>query len=279
VISVENLYFSYNGDGKATLADINLSVEDGEYLALIGPNGCGKTTLIEHLNALILPERGKVVVDGMATDDPRNRREIRRRVGMVFQNPDNQIVGTTVEEDIAFGPGNLALPPQEIRRRVEESLEVAGIRNLAGRDPNSLSGGEKRLVAVAGVLAMKPRYIALDEPTSYLDPAGKRRLIAVIKKLNEEGLTVIHVTHSMNDVVHADRVVVMLEGRIFKADTPKTIFSDPETLVQSGLGIPGVLEIMQGLRGRGWNVRTDVLTTEEACEEIAACLKRKGATR
>jgi len=143
MISVENLCFSYNGDGKAALADINLSVEDGEYLALIGPNGCGKTTLIQHLNALILPEKGKVVVDGMATDDPRNRREIRRRVGMVFQNPDNQIIGTTVEEDIAFGPGNLGLPPQEIRRRVEESLEAAGIRNLAGRDPTASPAGRR----------------------------------------------------------------------------------------------------------------------------------------
>jgi energy-coupling factor transporter ATPase len=274
MITVENLHYSYDGNGGPALLDISLDVKEGEYLALIGPNGCGKTTLIQHFNALLLPGKGRISVDGMATGDPRHIREIRRRVGMVFQNPDNQIVGMTVEEDTAFGPGNLGLPPREIQSRVEEALGTAGIPHLAKRAPHSLSGGEKRLVAIAGVLAMKPRYIAFDEPTSYLDPAGKERILDVIRNLHGDGMTVIHVTHNMNDIASADRVVVMNQGRVCKDGAPKAIFAEVEMMKQLGLGIPGVMEMLQRLRERGWNVKTDILTMEEACHEIAATRDR-----
>jgi len=274
MIEVENMYFRYDGDSKPTLIDINLAIEDGEYLAIIGPNGCGKTTLIQHFNALHLPESGTVRVDGIPTSDSRRVREIRRLVGMVFQNPDNQIVGMTVEEDVAFGPENLGLEPREIGKRVVESLEAVGLSSFAKRPPHTLSGGEKRLVAMAGVLAMKPRYIAFDEPTSYLDPSSSRRVLDVIRNLNREGMTVIHITHDMDEIAAADRIVVMNEGRIHQAGTPHEICSDVERLGMLGLGIPKATELLWKLKKRGEIVRTDILTIEEACDELVARLRK-----
>lgn len=274
MIEVENLCFRYDGDSKPVLLGIDLVIGDGEYLAVMGPNGCGKTTLIQHFNALHLPTSGIVRVDGMPTSDPRRVREIRRLVGMVFQNPDNQIVGMTVEEDVAFGPENLGLPAREISRRVEESLETVGMTSLAKRSPHTLSGGEKRLVALAGVLAMKPRHIAFDEPTSYLDPSAARRVLDVIRNLHEEGMTVIHITHEMDDVAAADRIVVMNEGRIHQAGTPLEICGDVEKLGKLGLGIPKAMELLRQLKTRGENVRTDILTIDDACNELAARLRR-----
>jgi biotin transport system ATP-binding protein len=238
MIRVEKLVYRYEADAPDCLRGINLEIAEGDHTALIGPNGCGKTTLIKHLNALLVPAAGTVCVDGMMTTDAASVREIRRRVGMVFQNPDSQIVGMTVEEDVAFGPGNLALPSAEIRRRVGVCLEMVGMTGFEERAPHTLSGGEKRLLSIAGVLAMNPRYIAFDEPTAYLDPAGKERILSIIRRLNREGMAIIHIAHDMRDVAEANRVVVMDRGLVLRTGTPAEIFGQPELLTAIGLDCP-----------------------------------------
>jgi energy-coupling factor transporter ATPase len=239
MIRVENLTYRYDAAEPDCLRGIDLEIAEGEHTALIGPNGCGKTTLIKHLNALLFPRTGTVCVDGMRSTDASCVREIRRRVGMVFQNPDSQIVGMTVEEDVAFGPGNLALPSAEIRRRVDESLAMVGMTGFEKRAPHTLSGGEKRLLSIAGVVAMDPRYIAFDEPTAYLDPAGKQRVLEIIRKLNREGIAIIHIAHDMRDVALADRVVVLDRGQVLLAGTPAEVFERADLLIAVGLdGLP-----------------------------------------
>ena len=238
MIRVENLSYRYDRETPAVLAGIHLSIAEGTHVALLGPNGCGKTTLIKHLNALLYPTAGSVRVDGMVTTDPASVREIRRRVGMVFQNPDSQIVGMTVEEDVAFGPGNLALPPAEIRRRVDECLEAVGLKGFEQRGPHTLSGGEKRLLSIAGVLAMSPRYIAFDEPTAYLDPAARRRVLAIIGRLHREGMTIIHIAHEVRDISGADRIVVMDRGSIVIEGPPAEVFGRGDLLGPIGLDCP-----------------------------------------
>lgn len=230
MIQVEELVYRYDGEPSDMLQGITLTVEEGAYVALIGPNGCGKTTFIKHLNALLFPSSGSVRVDGMVTTDPASVREIRRLVGMVFQNPDSQIVGMTVEEDVAFGPGNLALPAAEIRRRVEDCLAMVGMAGMECRAPHTLSGGEKRLLAIAGVLAMAPRYIAFDEPTAYLDPPGKQRVLEIIRRLNRDGIAIIHIAHDRRDIAGADRVVVMDRGKILTEGTAAEAFCREEFL-------------------------------------------------
>jgi biotin transport system ATP-binding protein/energy-coupling factor transport system ATP-binding protein len=240
MICVKNLVYRYDTGAPDCLQGISLDIEDGAHTALIGPNGCGKTTLIKHLNALLFPRAGTVCVDGMVTTDAASVREIRRRVGMVFQNPDSQIVGMTVEEDVAFGPGNLALPSAEIRRRVDECLAMVGMTGFEKRAPHTLSGGEKRLLSIAGVLAMNPRYIAFDEPTAYLDPAGKQRVLEIIRQLNRAGMAIIHIAHDMRDVTGADRVVVMDRGQVLMTGTPAEVFEKADLLIAVGLdGLPG----------------------------------------
>jgi len=238
MILVENLVSRYDREGPEVLTGVSHTFAEGTHTALIGPNGCGKTTLIKHLNALLFPIAGKVSVDGMMTTDASKVREIRRRVGMVFQNPDSQIVGMTVEEDVAFGPGNLALPSAEIRRRVDASLATVGMAGFEKRTPYTLSGGEKRLLSIAGVLAMDPRYIAFDEPTAYLDPAGRQRVLEIIRRLNAEGMAIIHIAHDMRDIVGADRVVVMDRGGIVLHGTPREVFAQADLLKAIGLDIP-----------------------------------------
>jgi biotin transport system ATP-binding protein/energy-coupling factor transport system ATP-binding protein len=269
MISVENITYRYD-QNDPVLRSLNMSIGDGEYVALIGPNGCGKTTLIKHLNALLFPSDGVVLVDGINTKDSSAVREIRRRVGMVFQNPDNQIIGMSVEEDVAFGPGNLGLPSSEIRERVDASLAMVGMADYAKRAPHTLSGGEKRLISIAGVLAMKPRYIAFDEPTASLDPSSRQRVIDIIRKLNKEGIAIIHIAHDMDEIIHADRVMVMDRGGISVSGTPREVFARTDYLKTLGLHIPQVVELLWKLRQMGWDVSTDVLTIEEACLEIAA---------
>jgi energy-coupling factor transporter ATPase len=269
MIRVENIVYRYD-QNEPVLRFLSMTVQDGEYVALIGPNGCGKTTLIKHLNALLFPAEGIVLVDGMNTGDAPALREIRRRVGMVFQNPDNQIIGMSVEEDVAFGPGNLGLPSSEIRERVEASLATVGMTDYAKRPPHTLSGGEKRLVSIAGVLAMNPRYIAFDEPTASLDPSSRQRVLDIIRKLNGEGIAVIHIAHDMNEIVHADRVVVMDQGTVALSGTPREVFNRIEYLKALGLHIPQVAELLWRLRQMGWGVSTDVLTIEDACLEISS---------
>jgi len=270
MITAQHLVYRYNPKDTPVLDRVCLEIPEGQYVAVIGPNGCGKTTLVKHFNALLVPQEGEVLVDGLSTKDPKTHREIRRRVGMVFQNPDNQIVGMSVEEDVAFGPGNLGLAPAEIRGRVGVALETVGCLRLARRAPHSLSGGEKRLVAIAGVLAMRPAYVVLDEPTSYLDPAGRERVLNVLWDLRQEGISVIHVTHSMEEIVDADRVVVMSEGKILRDGAPRDVFREADALRAVGLSTPQVTELMARLRAQGCEVRPDVLSVEEAFREISA---------
>ena len=270
MITAQQLVYRYDPKDTPVLDRVSLEIPEGQYVAVIGPNGCGKTTLVKHFNALLVPQEGEVLVDGLSTKDPKTHREIRRRVGMVFQNPDNQIVGMSVEEDVAFGPGNLGLAPAEIRGRVGVALETVGCLRLARRAPHSLSGGEKRLVAIAGVLAMRPAYVVLDEPTSYLDPAGRERVLNVLWDLRQEGISVIHVTHSMEEIVDADRVVVMSEGKILRDGAPRDVFREADALRAVGLSTPQVTELMGRLRAQGCEVRPDVLSVEEAFREISA---------
>jgi len=275
MIRIKNLEFRYSAEAPPVLQSVDAQIEDGQYAALIGPNGCGKTTLAKHLNGLLIPTSGDVWVDGMNTKDPSSLRDLRRAVGMVFQNPDNQIVGMTVEEDLAFGPGNLRLPAAEIGRRVEEALHTVGIAGYEKRPTHTLSGGEKRLVAIAGVLAMQPRYLVFDEPTSFLDPAGKQRILNVIRKLNESGIAIIHVTHDMDEIIESDRVLIMTEGRISLAGTPGDVLGRVEELKVMGLGPPQVTELMWRLRQSGQDIQETILTIDEAVKKISSLVLRK----
>lgn len=250
--------------GVEALLDVDLEVRRGEFLAVIGHNGSGKSTLAKHLNALLLPSEGDVFVAGINTRNHDLVWEIRRTAGMVFQNPDNQMVATTVEEDVAFGPENLGVKPPEIRRRVDGALETVGMRELSERAPHLLSGGQKQRVAIAGILAMKPQCIILDEPTAMLDPAGRREVLDTVKKLNrEEGITIIHITHHMDEAVDADRVVVMEGGRIVMQGKPREVFARVEELKNLGLDVPQVTELAHRLREGGLDVPADLLTVEE----------------
>ena len=279
MIHAQALTYRYSAQDPPALQDIDLEIPKGQYVALIGPNGCGKTTLIKHFNALLQPSEGIVCVDGLDTADPKSPPIIRQRVGMIFQNPDHQIVGSTVEEDIAFGPGNLELPSSEIRERVSEALHGVGMTHFAERPPQSLSGGEKQLLAIAGVLAMKPTYIAFDEPTSYLDPSARRRVLKVLKQLHKQGMTIIHIAHDMDEIVEADRILVMKEGRIILDDSPSAVFSNRDWLNSNGLAVPQIVELTFRLRQAGASLRPGILHLEDACTEIAALMKAEQARK
>jgi biotin transport system ATP-binding protein len=270
VIILEDICYKYEPEGIEALRGVSLQIREGEHLALIGPNGCGKTTLIRHLNSLLLPASGKITVDGSDTKDARHQAIIRSHVGMVFQNPDNQIVGMTVEEDVAFGPENLRLPTAEIKKRVAESLARVGISELACRNIENLSGGEKRLVAIAGVLAMRPRYIALDEPTAFLDPAATRRILDIIDKLHSEGVGIIHVTHNMAEAALTQRIVVLNEGRVYLDGTVREIFGKAVMLQKIGMRLPRITELLIKLKEAGFPVRTDIVSLQEALEQIVS---------
>ena len=275
MIILEDVYYTYEPEGIEALRGVSLQIREGEHLAVIGPNGCGKTTLIRHLNVLLLPLSGKVTVSGLHADNPKHQADIRSRVGMVFQNPDNQIVGMTVEEDVAFGPENLRLPTSEIKARVAEALSRVGIVGLARRNTENLSGGEKRLVAIAGVLAMRPRYIALDEPTAFLDPSAAQRVVDIIEKLHSEGVGIIHITHNMAEAALAQRVVVMREGRIVLDGRPTEIFARADLLKHMGLQLPQITELLLEMKEAGFPVRTDIVGMRAALEQITALIGRK----
>lgn len=272
MIYVEELIFEYKSHDEGDLIALNqvdLVIPRGEYLVVIGHNGSGKSTLAKIMNALLLPTSGKVIVAGMNTQIPDNVWPIRQKAGMVFQNPDNQIVATVVEEDVAFGPENLGVPPGEIVHRVQDSLARVGMSEHSKKAPHLLSGGQKQRIAIAGVIAMKPDCVIFDEPTAMLDPSGRREVINTIKALNqEEGMTIVHITHFMEEAVEADRVVVMDEGQLVMEGTPREVFSRVKELKEMGLDVPQMTELAADLRKQGIDLPTDILTVEEMVSHL-----------
>ena len=267
-INAENVTFRYSTDDplslKEALSGVSLAVEKGEFVALLGHNGCGKSTLAKHFNAMLLPTGGKVYVDGMDTADEELKYEIRRRVGLVLQNPDNQLVASIVEEDVAFGPENLGVPPKEIRRRVDDGLKAVEMYDYRLAAPYKLSGGQKQRVAIAGIIAMQPECIVLDEPTAMLDPRGRAEVLDTIHSLNRDlGITIVLITHYMDEAVTADRVVVMDSGRILTEGTPREVFSKVELLKQHHLDVPQATELCYRLRACGCDAPLGILDAEE----------------
>lgn len=273
MLKVNDVYFYYKkeskNDEKAALSCLNINVKKGEFVAVIGHNGSGKSTLAKHFNAILIPNSGTVQVEGLDTKDPKNLWDIRQKAGMVFQNPDNQIVATIVEEDVAFGPENLGVPTLKIRERVDSSLKSVGMFDYAQHGPHLLSGGQKQRVAIAGVLAMKPECIVLDEPTAMLDPSGRREVIEIIKKLNkEEGITIVLITHFMEEAVDADRVVVMEDGEIIIEGNPREVFSRVKEIKALGLDVPQMTELAFKIRQEGIDIKSDILTIEEMVDAV-----------
>ncbi|HQD41110.1 MAG: energy-coupling factor transporter ATPase [Clostridiales bacterium] len=267
-VIMEGLCFRYSDQEEMVLRDINLKVKKGEFVVIIGHNGSGKSTLAKHINALLVPSLGKVEVMGMDTRDPAKAWEIRQRVGMVFQNPDNQLVAAIVEEDVAFGPENQGVPTAEIRKRVDEALREVGLYEYRTHGPHLLSGGQKQRVAIAGVLAMRPDCIVLDEATAMLDPRGRQEFMEVVRRLNkQEGKTIIHITHYMEEAVQADRVLVMDQGRIVLEGTPGEVFSKAGRLKELGLDVPALTELALKLRKKGVQL-PEILTEDEMVVEL-----------
>ena len=274
-IHIENLVHEYemkNGIDvikKTALDGINLDISEGEFIAIIGTNGSGKSTLAKHLNALLLPTSGTVIVDGMDTSKEVELWKIRSKVGMVFQNPDNQIIAAIVEDDIAFGAENLGIEPDEIKRRVDLSLEVVGMKSFKQFAPHKLSGGQKQRIAIAGALALNTKCIVFDEPTAMLDPQGRNEVLTTIKKLHEQnGLTVVYITHFMDEAMLADKVIVMESGKIIKSGLPRDIFIDVEKIKSLGLDVPIAVEMAHRLRSKGYNLSKDILTAEELADAL-----------
>ena len=276
MIKAENIYFAYTGecDTPQALKGISTTITSGEFVAVLGHNGSGKSTLARHLNALLTPTQGTVWINGKNTADMAHLWEIRQSVGMVFQNPDNQLIATVVEEDVAFGPENLGVPPAQIRQTVDEMLDLVGMGEFAASAPHNLSGGQKQRVAIAGVLAMRPSCIVLDEPTAMLDPSGRREVMSTIKELNAEGITIILITHFMEEAAQAKRVIVMHEGEVMIDATPREVFSQVDTMARYELAVPPVTALAHRLRKHGLDVADDILTVDEfvADKTIAAIL-------
>ncbi|MBQ2203043.1 MAG: energy-coupling factor transporter ATPase, partial [Oscillospiraceae bacterium] len=275
----ENLGFTYppNGEKLAfpVFENLSVTIDRGSFTAVIGPNGCGKSTLAKHFNGILLPSGGRVLVSGMDTSDENLLLEIRRTVGMVFQNPDNQIVSNVVEEDVAFAPENLGVPTAEIRSRVDDALKTVGMYEYREHAPHLLSGGQKQRIAIAGVLAMQPTCIVLDEPTAMLDPRGREEVIETVSRLNRErGITVVLITHHMSEAVNADRVIVMHQGGILLDGSPREVFTQVQTLREAGLDVPQTTELLYELKNLGWDVPLDALSEAECAAAILKVLRR-----
>ncbi len=278
IIKTEGLRFSYpaaeEGTTPMVLDGVSLSIEEGSFVAVLGHNGSGKSTLAKHMNAILLPSGGTVYVDGIDTADEDRLLDIRRTVGMVFQNPDNQIVANVVEEDVAFAPENLGVPPAEIRRRVDDALKAVNMYDYREHAPHLLSGGQKQRVAIAGVIAMRPRCIVLDEPTAMLDPIGRKDVLRTIKELNRErGVTVVLITHHMDEAAQSDRLIVMAKGTVVADGAPKEVFSQVEALRQVGLTVPQTTQLLWELRQEGFNVPLDALSDEECAQALYELLR------
>jgi energy-coupling factor transporter ATPase len=279
MIKVKDLTFEYirrDEDGNVesinkAIDNVNLDVKKGDFIAVLGANGSGKSTLAKHINAILYPTEGSVWVNGMNTAEDKNLWDIRQTAGMVFQNPDNQIIATVVEEDVGFGPENLGIPTEEIWQRVEKSLEAVGMLEFRKMSPNKLSGGQKQRVAIAGIMAMKPECIVLDEPTAMLDPNGRKEVITTIRELNKkENVTVILITHHMDEVIYADKVFVMEHGRVVMEGTPREIFSRVEEIKKYRLDAPQVTELAYELKKAGLSIPDGILTVDELVEAIQA---------
>ncbi len=278
IISVEHLAYSYpdldGQKGTQVFEDLNLTIESGSFVAVLGTNGCGKSTLAKHFNSILLPSGGKVYVNGIDTSDLERIMSVRRCVGMVFQNPDNQIVANVVEEDVAFGPENLGVASPEIRRRVDKALKQVGMYEYREHAPHLLSGGQKQRVAIAGVIALEPKCIVLDEPTAMLDPRGRRDVMETVEKLNrEKGITVVLITHHMDEAARAQRVIVLDKGKVKADGTPKQVFSQVEMLHEIGLAAPDPVELCWLLRQKGAQLPLDALTPEECAQALFVWLK------
>ena len=268
MIECRNLIFKYtageNQEEKIAINDVNFQIKEGEFIAILGHNGSGKSTMAKHMNALLIPTEGKMLVNKMDTSDMNNLWNIRETAGMVFQNPDNQLVATIVEEDVAFGPENLGVPPEEIRKRVDEALERVGMSEYKRHAPHLLSGGQKQRIAIAGILAMKPKCIIFDEPTAMLDPSGRKEVLDTIIDLNKNyGITVILITHYMDEAAKADRIVVMDKGKLILDGKPRDVFSNVEKMKSIGLDVPQVTELSYELQKAGINIDTRILDVNE----------------
>ena len=281
IISVKKVTYEYKNEDAyrdeetvvAAVKDLSLEIERGSFTVILGHNGSGKSTLAKMLNGLNKPTSGDIFVDGINTRDEKNEIEIKRKVGMVFQNPDNQIIASIVEEDVAFGPENLGVPPEEIKERVNDALTAVDMLEFKDSTPHRLSGGQKQRIAIAGIIAMQPQCLVLDEPTAMLDPKGRAEIIATLTKLNKEkGITIVLITHYMEEAQTADRVLVMNDGVIIADDVPKVIFSDVERLKKVGLDVPQTAELLYNLKKNGFNVDTHALSIKEAADEIIKAL-------
>lgn len=273
IIEVKNVTFEYDDSEKVktVIEDFSLDIERGSFTVILGHNGSGKSTLAKLLNGLYKPASGKVLVDGIDTADEETEIEVKRRVGMVFQNPDNQLVASIVEEDVAFGPENLGLEPAVIRQRVDDALKAVGMYEFKDSTPHHLSGGQKQRVAIAGIIAMEPECIVLDEPTAMLDPKGRAEIINTILKLNrEKNITIVLITHFMEEAELADRIVVMSDGKILADDEPKTVFNNVSLLKSVGLDVPQTTELLYALKNSGADIKTDVISIEDTADMIAS---------
>lgn len=270
VIKIENLHYTYPGDDAESLKGVSLEIERGSFVAVLGHNGSGKSTLAKHLNAILLPTEGKVLIDGIDTADENNLLKIRSTVGMVFQNPDNQIVANVVEDDVAFAPENLGVEPAEIRERVDNALKAVDMYEFRLHAPHLLSGGQKQRVAIAGVIAMQPEVIVLDEPTAMLDPKGRREVVDTVTKLcREKGITIVLITHHMSECIDADRLIVMSNGDVVADGTPQDVFSQVELMHSEGLAVPATTELMWQLNKKGFNLPLTALGIADCAEQIA----------
>ncbi len=279
IIKFDNVSFAYELEDEGVVNAVNdfsLDVPEGQFLAVLGHNGCGKSTVAKLINGILVPNKGKVTVEGMDTSDEEKTVDIRKTVGMVFQNPDNQIVATIVEDDVAFGPENLGVEPSEIRKAVDSALKAVGMYEFRKREPHRLSGGQKQRVAIAGVIAMNTKCIVMDEPTAMLDPQGRKEVMDTVMKLNKEfGITVILITHYMDEAVKADRVVVMDGGRIAMDGSPKEVFRNVERMKKLGLDVPQATELAYRLRKKGFRLPDDILDENECAEAILKILEVK----